>query len=1139
MCKLLEVAVFFTIIVQYTESVSPSFSEGEQCFESFAIATNQSASKIDEVDAEGEDCSVVINELNSNDPVKPERKEFIELVSFCNGYKKEHTLQGHKLIVLTTGTGNAIRPQPEPLLIETVITLWNQKTDKNGFFTIGGKLVSEAHMKIPNPCIQYRTLYSNNPLPDMTESNFIQNGNNYINAVALLYSRTPLPDIKLSHTHPYLTVTKKLQSLIKSSIVDFVVFGRRTNDERCAIFEEWLPQFVERRYLLRNYDTTTTGDMSLNRCSTETKGFLPYSFRLGTPTPSKENDCSGPAFIMEDQLIDVVDPSYSFVNPRRSTEAECTSSSLLPISSARLEQAISAALNATHVDQCDVRNPEGSSHQLVMDVANERKRKFSNNTNYADVFEWDTEEYFKEEWLDQIKIYQGDLLPIPTIQRFKSWFEYIFNSDSPAESTYRCRICHKYYDYLHMDQRYKSSLASDKGILRKSKKKNIDELTKHGLHNRAHIEIINILTSKKKKLLPDSFKEIQEKELLRQEALKITSQMIRTVYVEVKANLPMHSHRQIVLLQEAHGVQMGFHHFDKTSAQRMVSVISDTMHSTMITSIIKQNVPISIIIDGSTDVMSIPYLIIYFQTLEVNVPIVYYYALVTTTARHTADEYFNVLMNRMDEENVELSLYLKNNLVGFISDGEAVMRGEKKGLVALFRKFADHPIMAIHCMAHKLQLAIQHAFEGTSYLKTFNNNINKMYTFYYSTDSRRMQHLRETAAELGESSNLLTPVYLYAIRWIASESRALKNIHQSWHILMVDLDAISKNRDFSAAVQRDARDLRWLYLGKNYSVLFHFMFGLLNDLAWWSSQLQARLSLLINFTHFKTELTTAFENLKTNDPPSLLGFFKDAKCGSSHLSCSNYHTFYASSEVIYRGILLVADDDTVPRLETIRKKILDDLIEEMISYFPDEQFSNFDIFLPSSLPFADQESLIALYGQNEVAALCDYFKWGECDSILLEWRNLLTSIVTHGYYCRLRNGNAVEFWSKFLHPNTTNVEWTEKTKRIIQTILVIPVGSAEAERGFSIMNYIKTSRRSSLTPERLDELMRIRINGPNKIEEFSSMKYAEEWVKNHIRTDSTDNIRTKSTDLDETDETENDEAQKTITRKYLPQSTIF
>ena len=78
------------------------------------------------------------------------------------------------------------------------------------------------------------------------------------------------------------------------------------------------------------------------------------------------------------------------------------------------------------------------------------------------------------------------------------------------------------------------------------------------------------------------------------------------------------------------------------------------------------------------------------------------------------------------------------------------------------------------------------------------------------------------------------------------------------------------------------------------------------------------------------------------------------------------------------------------------------------------------------------------------------------------------------------------------NPNEIGILWTDRTRRLIQTILVLPIGSAEAKRGFFVMNHIKNKRRSRLTPAHMQDIMRIRLNGVNELEKFPATRYANE-----------------------------------------------
>lgn len=103
--------------------------------------------------------------------------------------------------------------------------------------------------------------------------------------------------------------------------------------------------------------------------------------------------------------------------------------------------------------------------------------------------------------------------------------------------------------------------------------------------------------------------------------------MIRTVYVLNKLTMPFSSHSGLVSLQELNGINLGYHHYERTSCTRITNFISKTMHNTFVKSLLEKNVPVSIIIDGTSDSSRNHYLIVYFQTIENDNPVIYFYRL--------------------------------------------------------------------------------------------------------------------------------------------------------------------------------------------------------------------------------------------------------------------------------------------------------------------------------------------------------------------------------------------------------------------------------------------------------------------------------------------------------------------------------
>ena len=83
-----------------------------------------------------------------------------------------------------------------------------------------------------------------------------------------------------------------------------------------------------------------------------------------------------------------------------------------------------------------------------------------------------------------------------------------------------------------------------------------------------------------------------------------------------------------------------------------------------------------------------------------------------------------------------------------------------------------------------------------------------------------------------------------------------------------------------------------------------------------------------------------------------------------------------------------------------------------------------------------------------------------------------------------------------------SIYWSRNMKKLIRILLVLPIGSADAERSFSIMNHIKTSRRGRINSDNLEFTMSIGMNGPKDLKDFDAIKYSKEWVKSgHQRSD--------------------------------------
>lgn len=333
--------------------------------------------------------------------------------------------------------------------------------------------------------------------------------------------------------------------------------------------------------------------------------------------------------------------------------------------------------------------------------------------------------------------------------------------------------------------------------------------------------------------LRSDFEEVQRKEESRNEGvLKVTTIMIRTVFLEIKKNIPFDAHNSIVVLQEMHGVNMGHHHREKCGAIAIMETISKNMHKLLMKHIISKNLPFSLIVDGSTDSSDVHFMSIFFQILEDNVPVIVFYKLVELSVDVSARGIHKSIVNAFESEELDFLNYFKRNIVGFASDGEPVMAGRTNGLVALVRKDAKNFIFASHCMAHKLELVIKYALLKHEYFKTFESNINELFQFYNLNAPKRKAHLRETAKKNNWQFYELNSVY--HTRWISSELQSIKNLQKMWRVLATDLTEIGKGvNTFERETKRMAINLEAKIKSKYFIVILNFINDILYHLSFW------------------------------------------------------------------------------------------------------------------------------------------------------------------------------------------------------------------------------------------------------------------------------------------------------------------
>ena len=708
--------------------------------------------------------------------------------------------------------------------------------------------------------------------------------------------------------------------------------------------------------------------------------------------------------------------------------------------------------------------------------------------------EWENTAHFRVDWIEKINEHQKKILPAEKIKNqmnLRTWFAYYFNPNKPETSTYGCRLCRDYYDKFKLAANYKSSLANPEGTLKTSLKANSNAINDHP-KSAAHLNVISKLKELQKDSLPDVMASVQSLEEEKDNQLyQITAMMMKTVYAEVRMNVPFMYHPYLVELITLHGAKTGTHHHDKNGAIRMMNLMSSEMHQTLLKTLKEKNYPCSLIVDTSTSIGLYHYLTVLIQTLENERPVVYFYRLIEAGADSTAGGLLTVLKNALEQEAIDIMPYIMENLVGFGSDGASVNLGKKGGFVVKLENFINRKLYTVWCMPHRLELAIKAAIRENPGMKRFDGIVTELTNFYNSKSYKRKAHLRSTAIK--ENVNLYELHYAFKERWIMSDFTAVRAVLKGWKVFISDLKSIQKDIHFKNDWAR-AKGIEKRLKSRTFVLGLHFLFDVLHSLKKFSVLSQQSAGLLIGKELFRKDLLNLPFQFEEHDGPNVIKLLQETFCDTIHTCTAE--EFLSNEVVIFNMVELEKDRNPLTFIE-LRKKFLKSLANEIESYFPEGTYSAFDKFIPKNLPLTVSEAFF--YGQNEVQELARKFNL-DPETVSKEWINLLISMLDEDGFCDKLQKTAESFWPAYL--KRTDLNWGISIARLIRTILVLPASSADAERSFSIMNHIKYDRRASLTSINLDHLMRLRINGPNKLDRFASAKYARAWVKaGHWRTD--------------------------------------
>lgn len=467
----------------------------------------------------------------------------------------------------------------------------------------------------------------------------------------------------------------------------------------------------------------------------------------------------------------------------------------------------------------------------------------------------------------------------------------------------------------------------------------------------------------------------------------------------------------------------------------------------------------SVLLDESTDVSTTQSVIVYLRLLDKGVVSSHFLKLQALSGC-TSDEIFGAALEALEEFDIKFQ-----NISGLGTDGARNMTGCKKGVATLF-KSQSKQIIGIHCSAHRLALASGQAANSVLYLVKFQDILNRIFKyFHYSPKNTAFLKEVQDMLDVPEKKFVQT----FSTRWL-SFYKSVSIVLDHWS----DLVSVLMN-DQSAIAQGLLKSITNYKFLATSAYLCDVLF-VLNDLCYTFVESRAD----FNTVNLKLDCCIAeLKEISENETGTRFMEFR-----SKVPECTEGNGFD------YEGGHFVKDNDKL-RSESIfvRKSFMSSLLNNLAERFEDIPYVKmFEFLLPCNMPNETDEKFSA-YGVKEIKKLCAFFADDTilgCEKEMLhEWKLFRRVLST-----RCKNMNLADCMM-FFHKNEI-ANMFPKVTSLYEFVATLPLSTADCERGFSLMNIVKTDLRNRLSIKHLSNLMLINLEG-GVSNQFAFKQAFNEW----------------------------------------------
>jgi len=302
--------------------------------------------------------------------------------------------------------------------------------------------------------------------------------------------------------------------------------------------------------------------------------------------------------------------------------------------------------------------------------------------------------------------------------------------------------------------------------------------------------------------------------------------LFNTAYFVAKEEAPFTSFPKLVDLQVKNGLHMGETYRNDQGCRTFVAAIGELEMDKLVENVRKARF-FSVMSDSSMDRAILDQELIYITFIQDGLPVNHLVNIVTLKHAHATGILDAILtgletvgLNRED---------LTRRLVGFGSDGAAVMIGVNNGVGAKLKQFCPS-IITVWCVAHRLELAALDTIKEHPLLNDLKEALKSIFK-HYTESAKASRELRAVGELLGVQ--VVKPGNINGCRWLPHMSRALEALVRNYKAIMVHFEnhANDHNNTEASATMRGRAKVIYRSLSRFKMVKFiHLMVDVLNEL---------------------------------------------------------------------------------------------------------------------------------------------------------------------------------------------------------------------------------------------------------------------------------------------------------------------